>query len=110
MASVARPVIFYVKGRAGQAAATGPHLPPPATLITPELRGQAAKDERGQLSCHPCGHCPTGGGKEMKGTHPVIWGGDGHKWVVGEVTPSRWVESAAEGAVPCGVGLREVCL
>lgn len=38
----------------------------------------------------------------MKGTHPVIWGGDGHKWVVGEVTPSRWVESAAEGAVLWG--------
>lgn len=29
------------------------------------------------------------------------------EWVVGEVTPSRWVESA-EGVVPCGVRPRAV--
>lgn len=43
----------------------------------------------------------------MRQAHPAMWRGDRCRWVVGEVLPSRWVESD-EGVVPCGVGSRAV--
>lgn len=106
MVAVARPLVAYGKGRAGEAAASGSHLHPSATLATPDLRGVEDQTDR-TAKLPPLGTTSLWGRQGYEMAHPALWSGDGWWWVVGEVTPSRWVERA-EGVVPCGVRPRAV--